>query len=188
MITVALHYLSYYMTNADFASCLRTFSKLFFIILTIIANWKIYAKAGQTRWAAIVPIYSQCTYFEISWGSALWLLLALVPFVNIVVYIITPFKLARAFGRGVGFGFGMLLLPGIFSLILAFDNSTYHGIPGKMPPYPAPEAAPQTAEAVQLPLQPAQPAEPPRPFKFCPDCGTQAAGGCFCRSCGRRLD
>ena len=188
MLTAALYFLSYYTNNFVLAAYLKVFSLLFVVVFTVIANWKIYGKAGQTRWAAIVPIYSQCTYFEISWGSALWFLLTIVPIANMIVYIITPFKLARAFGRGVGFGFGLLLLPVVFSLILAFDNSTYHGIPGKMPPYPAPEAAPQTAEAAQLPLQPAQPAEPPRPFKFCPDCGTQAAGGCFCRSCGRRLD
>ena len=150
-------------------------------------NWNLYSKAGQTGWAAIVPIYSQCTYFEITWGNALWFLLLFVPIANLYVHIRSPFKLAKVFGREPGFGLGLLLLPGIFMPILAFDRSTYHGIPGKMPPFPAPAAAPQPADAAQTPLQPAQPAEPPRPFKFCPGCGTQTVGGRFCRNCGRQL-
>lgn len=187
MITLALYYLSYYISDAGTAACLRVFPALFFIIVQITANWNLYSKAGQTGWAAIVPIYSQCTYFEITWGNALWFLLLFVPIANLYVHIRSPFKLAKVFGREPGFGLGLLLLPGIFMPILAFDRSTYHGIPGKMPPFPAPAAAPQPADAAQTPLQPAQPVEPPRPFKFCPGCGTQTVGGRFCRNCGRQL-
>ena len=41
-----------------------------------------------------------------------------VPCVNVVVGIMMLFKLAKAFGQGTGFGFGLLFLNTIFILIL----------------------------------------------------------------------
>ena len=37
------------------------------------------------------------------------------------------FKLAKAFGQGVGFGFGLLFLNPIFVAILGFGNAEYIG-------------------------------------------------------------
>ena len=54
-------------------------------------------------------------------------LLLLIPFVNIVVGIKLLFDLSKVFGKGVGFGFGLLFLQPIFMLILAFDHSEYQG-------------------------------------------------------------
>jgi hypothetical protein len=38
------------------------------------------------------------------------------------------FQLAKVFGKGTGFGFGLLLLPFIFYPILAFGKSEYVGV------------------------------------------------------------
>jgi hypothetical protein len=48
-----------------------------------------------------------------------------VPFLNFFVAIRLVFDLARAFGRGVGFGFGLLLLSPIFIPILGFGDARY---------------------------------------------------------------
>lgn len=37
------------------------------------------------------------------------------------------FKLAKAFGKGTGFGFGLLFLNTIFILILGFGDAEYIG-------------------------------------------------------------
>ena len=37
-------------------------------------------------------------------------------------------KIAKAFGKGTGFAVGLILLPFIFQLILAFDKSEYVGV------------------------------------------------------------
>ena len=50
-----------------------------------------------------------------------------IPFFGIVYTIISLFRLAKVYGKGVGFGFGLLFLPNIFTLILGFGNSTYIG-------------------------------------------------------------
>lgn len=55
----------------------------------------------------------------------------LIPCVNVVMLAIMWFKPVKAFGHGVGYGFGLWLLNTIFILILGFGSSTYQGVPGK---------------------------------------------------------
>ena len=45
------------------------------------------------------------------------------------IYIITMVKLAKAFNRSGGFAVGLIFLGVIFYCILAFDTSTYVGVP-----------------------------------------------------------
>ncbi|MBQ8198192.1 MAG: hypothetical protein IJZ76_02045 [Lachnospiraceae bacterium] len=96
-------------------------------ILSIIGMWKMFAKAGKPGWAAIVPFYNMYCLFEIGWGNGWMFLLMFVPCVGIVFQIILFFKLASAFGRGVGFGFGLLFLTPIFYMILGFGEADYIG-------------------------------------------------------------
>ena len=50
-----------------------------------------------------------------------------IPLVNIVIGIIVTLKLAKVFGKDIGFGLGLLFLGFIFYPILAFDSSKYIG-------------------------------------------------------------
>ena len=104
-------------------------------IVSIIANWKIYSKAGQPGWACIVPIYANVVQFKIVGLNPWLLLLYLIPFANIVAAVVfaimIPFRLAKSFGKSAGWGFGLWLLPFIFNLILAFDSSEYVGPNGQ---------------------------------------------------------
>ena len=54
-----------------------------------------------------------------------WLLLMLIPLVNIVIGIIVPIDLATRFGKGGGYAVGLIFLPVIFLPMLAFGSSTY---------------------------------------------------------------
>lgn len=96
-------------------------------ILVLVSQWKLFSKAGEPGWASIVPIYNLYVLFKIAFGSGWLFLLTLVPFVNIVIVIMLYFKLAKAFGKGIGFGFGLLFLSPIFFPILAFGSSRYIG-------------------------------------------------------------
>lgn len=100
-------------------------------ILTIIAFWKMFEKAGKPGWAAIVPIYNIVVLFQIS-GMNPWLVLLLfIPVVNFVAApvlgIVMSFKLAKAFGKDIGWGFGLLFLNTIFILLLGFGKAEYVG-------------------------------------------------------------
>lgn len=96
-------------------------------VLTIIARWKVYTKAGKPGWGSLIPFYSNYCLFDIAWGNGWLFLLGFVPCVNFVVAIMLYFKLAKAFGKGTGFGLGLVFLNTIFILILGFDNSQYIG-------------------------------------------------------------
>lgn len=100
-------------------------------ILGIVAMWKIFVKAGEPGWAAIIPFYSTYVLFKITWGNGWKFLLLLIPFANIVFIIITMVKLAKAFGKGGGFAVGLIFLSVIFYCILAFGDARYVGVPQK---------------------------------------------------------
>lgn len=96
-------------------------------IVSIIGMWKMFTKAGKPGWAAIIPFYNMYCMFEMAWGNGWMFLLTLIPCVGAVFQIILCFKLATAFNRGVGFGFGLLFLAPIFYMILGFGDADFVG-------------------------------------------------------------
>lgn len=114
------------------------------LIFRIIARWRIYKKAGQKGWEAIVPFYSSYTMYKITWGMG-WLFLApvalnilsgIVPtlagLITVIIVIwdaLCSYKLSEAFGHKVWFAIGLFFLPTIFKMILAFNSDGYLGIP-----------------------------------------------------------
>lgn len=102
---------------------------LILALIIIAALWRLFAKAGQPGWAAIIPIYNYFIILKIVGRPWWWLLLLFIPFVNFVVAILIYFDLAKAFGKGQGFGCLMLLFPYIFIPLLAFSDARYEGAP-----------------------------------------------------------
>jgi hypothetical protein len=105
-------------------------SVLLLIYLVVIAawligNWILYSKAGRPGWASIIPIYSGYVLLKIVGRPGWWLILFLIPVVNLVTYIIVMLDLAKVFGKGSGFGVGLMFLPFIFIPILGFGDSRY---------------------------------------------------------------
>ena len=49
------------------------------IVLMIVSGWKVYVKAGQPGWAAIVPIYNVYIMLKIAGKPGWWLVLFFVP-------------------------------------------------------------------------------------------------------------
>ncbi len=97
-------------------------------VLVIVAQWRMFTKAGEHGWASIIPFYNNYVLFKIAMGNGWLFLLCLVPVVNFVIMIVCMFKLAKAFGKGVGFGFGLWLLSPIFMMILGFGSAEYVGV------------------------------------------------------------
>ena len=103
-------------------------SFLFFAvwIVTIVGLWKIFEKAGKPGWGALIPIYNLILWLEIVRRPGWWIILiVIVPFANIICSIIVIFDLAKSFGKGVGYGFGLLFLPLIFFPMLGFSDAEY---------------------------------------------------------------
>jgi hypothetical protein len=102
---------------------------LFFIfvwfVFLLVAGWKMYAKAGQHGWVAIIPIINILGLLKIVHRPWWWILLMLIPFVNLVIWIILMVDLAKAFGHGVGMALVLIFLTGIGYLVLGFGGSQY---------------------------------------------------------------
>jgi hypothetical protein len=96
-------------------------------VVVLIGMWKVFAKAGQPGWACIVPFYNIYVLCKIVGRPGWWLLLFLVPFVNLIIAILLYVGLAKSFGKGAGYGVGLVFLPFIFFPILGFGDATYQG-------------------------------------------------------------
>ena len=94
-------------------------------LILVIAQWKLFVKAGQPGWATLVPIYNLIVMMEIAGKPGWWVLMMFIPFVNIIFSIMMTMALARNFGQSDGFGIGMILLPIVFFPILGFGDSKY---------------------------------------------------------------
>lgn len=120
-------------------------------ILQIVANWRIFTKAGEAGWKSLIPVYSDYISYKIAWQTSyFWLvfilgfvascvqtyagdstmLLTIVSLIRIIAGIISimySVKLARAFGRGTLFAVGLIFLQPIFMLILGLGDDRYYG-------------------------------------------------------------
>ena len=106
-------------------------------ILMIAGQWAAFDKAGQPGWAAIIPIYNLIVWAEIAKKEAWWGLLLMVPIANLVFMFMLNIEVAKQFGKDVGYGVGLTLLPFVFWPMLGFGKSRYGGnayVPVRQPP------------------------------------------------------
>ena len=96
-------------------------------IFMIAAFWKVFSKAGEPGWAALVPFYNAIVWLKISGKPLWWLILLFIPVANFIVAILASLGLAERFGKSGGFGIGLAFLPFIFFPILGFGSATYVG-------------------------------------------------------------
>ncbi|MBT8453053.1 MAG: signal peptidase I [Deltaproteobacteria bacterium] len=89
--------------------------------------WKIFEKAGKPGWAAIIPIYNVIVLLEIVGRPWWWIILGLIPVVNLVIGFLVALDLSRSFGHDLAFALGLFFLGFIFYPILAFGGGRYQG-------------------------------------------------------------
>jgi hypothetical protein len=131
-----------YQTSGAGVGAILLYVAVVYAIL-VIPYWVIFTKAGQPGWPALIPIYSTYILLKVVGRPGWWLILFIIPLVNLVIYIIMMNDLSKSFGHGVGFTLGLLFLSIIFVYILAFGSSTYRGPAGSpgasiAPPPPPP--------------------------------------------------
>ena len=101
------------------------------LVLLIISQWKIFTKADKPGWASLIPIYNGLVLLQIIGKPWWWLLLFLIPFVNLIFAIWVTNLLSKSFGKDEGFTIGLILLPIIFLPILGLGSAKYSGPAGK---------------------------------------------------------
>ena len=128
---------------------------LIWLVINIVSLWRIFTKADEAGWKSIIPIYNSYVQYSITWNTKIFwvniglsivstivsviqngnssmiltLISTIISIASTVIFIIASHKLSKAFGHGVGFTVGLVLLNPIFMLILAFGSSEYEGIP-----------------------------------------------------------
>lgn len=122
--------------NATGAGLFAGFFGFFFIlciiawvVLTIVAEWKIFKKAGKDGWKALIPVYNAYTLLQILNMEPMLCFLTLLPGANFMLAIVMNVKLAKSFGKGTGFAIGLILLEPIFEMILGFGDAKYKQLP-----------------------------------------------------------
>jgi hypothetical protein len=104
-----------------------------FLLITI-SLWKIFSKAGRPGWAAIVPIYNLIVWLDIVGKPTWWIILLLLPIVNLVIIIMITHQMSVVFGQGIGTTLLLIFLPFIGYPMLAFGSAQYTGkVPAAQP-------------------------------------------------------
>lgn len=100
------------------------------LLLGIITFWRVFEKAKQPGWASIIPIYNLYIMLKIAGRPGWWLLLYIIPILNVIVHIIVAIDIAKAFKKSTAFGVvGLWLFSFIGFMILGFGGAKYKGVP-----------------------------------------------------------
>ena len=104
------------------------FFLVFLVVFVIVAAgmWKMFEKAGEPGWAALVPIYNLVVLVKIAGKEVWWVLLMLIPCVNFVAGVMVCIEVARKFGKDTVYGVGLAFLPFIFFPMLGFGAAQYN--------------------------------------------------------------
>ena len=127
---------------------------LVWFVLQVIADWKIFSKAGEPGWKSIIPIYNVIVEYGLCWTGAMgavymiltvvlavlrigqnsptWMVILAVvlSICALVIHIMQSLKLARSFGKGTGFGICLILFGPIARVVLGLGSATYIGNKG----------------------------------------------------------
>ena len=109
----------------DFGGVLLILIMLALALFLLVSYWKVFVKAGQPGWGILIPIYNIYLLLKIAGKPGWWLILYLIPLVNIVIAIIVNIDIAKNFGKDAAFGLGLAFLGFIFYPILAFGSAQY---------------------------------------------------------------
>lgn len=129
-----------------------TIFSLILTVLLVIAWWKIFTKAGEKGWKAIIPIYNTYILFKLFWNTKMfWITIGTIfgcsllssilqgvangvissiltfayAIFGLVIDIMLSNRQSKSFGHGTGFTLGLIFLPNIFTLILGFNKDKY---------------------------------------------------------------
>ena len=85
-------------------------------IIGIVANWKIFTKAGEKGWKSIIPIYNGYTSFKLFWNVKMfWITLVLAFALSISI---TIAGVAGAMGSTIAFAVLMIVYLAILVAML----------------------------------------------------------------------
>lgn len=112
-------------------------------VLVLVARWKVFKKANVDGWEALIPVHSDVVELQLGGIQTYWYFLNLIFICGIGPIILSIWKsiaLAKAFGKGTGFGVLLAFFPFVCYPILAWGNAEYVGTENKETPKTTTEA------------------------------------------------
>lgn len=98
---------------------------LIFFILSVAGLWKMFEKAGEAGWKAIIPIYNLYIITKIINKPWYWVILMIIPYIGVIWSVWSSNLLAKSFGKDIWYTLGIIFLPFIFYPILGFGDAEY---------------------------------------------------------------
>jgi hypothetical protein len=95
------------------------------VILWFWGNWLLFEKANEEGWYSLIPLYSILVKLRIVGKPEWWILLYLVPLVNIIVHIIIINELRKCFRKDDMYTIALFFLGFIFQPRLGINNDEY---------------------------------------------------------------
>ncbi|HEX8516296.1 MAG TPA: S26 family signal peptidase [Bacteroidia bacterium] len=106
---------------------------IIFSVTTIIGLWKLFPKAGEESWKALIPVYNFIIWLKIIKRPWWWIFLIITPGVNFLMFGIMSLLMAKSFNKRsmqeqfIAFVAGYLYLP-----YIAFQSDTVYVGPEDM--------------------------------------------------------
>ena len=102
-------------------------------VLVLVARWKVFKKANVDGWEALIPVHNDIVELNLGGVKTYWWFLNLIAICGIGPLVVTFWRsiaLAKAFGKGAGFGVLLALFPFVCYPILAWGSAEYVGTEG----------------------------------------------------------
>ena len=94
----------------------------------IAGMWMTFVKAGQPGWWTVLPVFNLVGIIRVAGEPMRFLWFMLIPVVNIVLLVGLYLRLARFFGKGAWFGWGLVFLPFVFFPVVGFGKADYQPV------------------------------------------------------------
>ena len=90
-------------------------------ILVVWVSWfKLFSKAGQAGWKALVPFFNLFVFTKIVEKPVWWVA---IYFIVPIGHILSALQVSKLFGKNIVFSLGLIFLPFVFFPRLAFGKA-----------------------------------------------------------------
>jgi hypothetical protein len=107
---------------------------LAFFVVMLIGYWKVFTKIGLPGWMGIIPFVNVYMIFKARGERepVVWLILSLIPCVNIIAMWFLANDTAEMFGKELGWKLFLFLIPGLSHLVLGMGSA--QAVPANIAP------------------------------------------------------
>ena len=95
------------------------------LLFVLIGYWKVFTKLGLPGWMGIIPLVNVYMLFKArgTHEPVVWLILSLIPCINIIAMWMLANDTAELFGKELGWKIFLFLIPGISHIVLGFGGA-----------------------------------------------------------------